>query len=67
MRWLRRMVLLLSSWVGSAFKVIDDVKELGVEVQCILLFSRDEWVFWRLLLDMELLRLKRLVVLVLLM
>ena len=52
-------MLLLSSRVGSAFEVIDDVEELGVEVQRILFFSmmllRDEWAFWRLLLDMELL------------
>ena len=64
--WLRRLLLLMSSRVGSAFEVIDDVEELGVEVQRILLFPRDEWAFWRLLLDMELLWLKRVAVLVLL-
>ena len=64
--WLRRLLLLMSSRVGSAFEVIDDVEELGVEVQRILLFPRDEWAFWRLLLDMEVLWLKRVAVLVLL-
>ena len=63
--WLRRL-LLMSSRVGSAFEVIDDVEELGVEVQRILLFPRDEWAFWRMLLDMELLWLKHVAVLVLL-
>ena len=64
--WLRRLLLLMSSRVGSAFEVIDDVEELGVEVQRILFFSRDEWAFWRLLLDLELLWLKHIMFLLLL-